>query len=104
MENANQNDENLITDKQRQYISDLVLNKRVDGKHKHYIHRALQNTVTRLEATAIINFLLSTIEFKKNFVGMRNGTRNGNKPASKDNVFTEFAKQSENTEGNMVMA
>jgi hypothetical protein len=43
MENTTETSKNEITEKQSDYIKDLLVNERIDGKYKHYVERALQN-------------------------------------------------------------
>jgi hypothetical protein len=57
-----------MTDKQRRYIERLVINRKVDESYKNCVRKALDNGLNRLQASKIIDFLVSFIEFKKSFV------------------------------------
>jgi hypothetical protein len=57
-----------MTDKQRRYIERLVIDRKVDESYKNCVRKALDNGLNRLQASKIIDFLVSFIEFKKSFV------------------------------------
>jgi hypothetical protein len=57
-----------MTDKQRRYIERLVVNRKVDERYKNCVRKALDNGLNRMQASKIIDFLISFIEFKKSFV------------------------------------
>lgn len=57
-----------MTDKQRRYIERLVVNRKVDESYRNCVRKALDNGLNRLQASKVIDFLVSFIEFKKSFV------------------------------------
>lgn len=57
-----------MTDKQRRFIEKLVIDRKVDESYKNCVRKALDNGLNRLQASKIIDFLVSFIEFKKSFV------------------------------------
>lgn len=85
MENTNQMNEKMMTEKQKDYIERLLLNQRIDEKYRRYVERALQNTVSCQAASKIIDFLINFIEFKKNFVRIRNGNNSNSESFRKAN-------------------
>lgn len=103
MENANQTNIKEMTDKQHEYIRDLLVNQRIDEKYKRYVERALQKSITCPQATKIIDFLTTFITFKENFVGLRNG-KNSNDSNFKESltVSKEAEQQSEGSESEII--
>ena len=57
-----------MTDKQRRYIERLVIDRHVDESYKNCVRKALENSLNRMQACKIIDFLISYIDFKKNFL------------------------------------
>ena len=57
-----------MTDKQRRFIERLVIDRKVDESYKNCVRKALDNGLNRLQASKVIDFLVSFIEFKKCFV------------------------------------
>jgi len=57
-----------MTDKQRRFIERLVIDRKVDESYKNCVRKALDNGLNRLQASKVIDFLVSFIEFKKSFV------------------------------------
>lgn len=57
-----------MTDKQRRYIEKLVIDRHVDESYKNCVRKALDNSLNRMQACKIIDFLISYIDFKKNFI------------------------------------
>jgi len=57
-----------MTDKQRRFIERLVIDRKVDESYKECVRKALDNGLNRLQASKVIDFLVSFIEFKKSFV------------------------------------
>ena len=57
-----------MTDKQRRFIERLVIDRKVDESYKECVRKALDNGLNRLQASKVIDFLVSFIEFKKCFV------------------------------------
>jgi len=57
-----------MTDKQRRYIERLVIDRNIDESYKNCVRKALENSLNRMQACKIIDFLISFIDFKKNFI------------------------------------
>lgn len=97
MENTTETNKNEITEKQNDYIKDLLINQRIDERYRRYVERALQNGVTRQQASKIIDFLTSLIAFKENFVRARNGNGKVFKPASFENGHKDMNQNANET-------
>jgi len=66
-----------MSEKQRGYIERLLFDKKVDENYKQIVKNVLQNGLSSLQASKIIDFLKACIEFKNSFGGINIADKNG---------------------------
>ena len=57
-----------MSQKQKGYIESLLIDKKVDENYKQIVRNVLKDGLSSMQASKIIDFLKSCIEFKRSFV------------------------------------
>ena len=66
---ARLNSNKAMSQRQRGYIESLLIDKKIDESYKQIVKNVLQNGLSSLQASKIIDFLKACIEFKSSFSG-----------------------------------
>ena len=75
---ARLNSNKAMSQKQRGYIESLLIDKKIDETYKQIVKNVLQNGLSSMQASKIIDFLKACIEFKSSFGGVDIANKNGN--------------------------
>jgi len=72
------NPNKAMSEKQRGYIERLLFDRNIDESYKQMIRNAMQDGLSSLQASKIIDFLKACIEFKQSFSISLAGQPSGN--------------------------
>jgi len=66
-----------MSQRQRGYIESLLIDKKIDESYKQIVKNVLQDGLSSMQASKIIDFLKACIEFKSSFGGIDIADKNG---------------------------